>query len=51
MNYNGQCKILHIRDIKIYHGINAMQKHMKEKDRTAYILIIYLKCLAFLEYH
>lgn len=51
MNYSGQCKILHIRDIKLHHGINAKQKHMKGKDRTAYILIIYLKCLAFLEYH
>lgn len=55
MNYSGQCKILHITDIKLNHGINARQYerkwHMKGKDRTAYILIIYLKCLAFLEYH
>lgn len=51
MNYSGQCKILHITDIKLNHGINARQKRMKGKDRTAYILIIYLKCLAFLEYH
>lgn len=51
MNYSGQCKILHIRDIKLHHGINARQKNKKGEDRTAYILIIYLKCLAFLEYH